>query len=518
MNPQKKSGKNLTPFLWAAVGILALGALFARAVYPEYLWLTIGIAVLLVAALALLVKENHKALRTRSVAFGVNSMVTVVLVVAIVAVLNFLVSRYPKKLDLTQNKVHTLSDQTEKVVKGLKQDVKATLFAKFGQREELRPLLDNYSGLNPKFQVEFVDPDKEPTRAKQLGIRKYGTLHLSYGNREQQIEDFNEEKLTNALIKMSKDKAPMLCALTGHGEKSFTSQEADGYEGTRKMLVAQAYEIKDVSLLQEGKVPENCDALAIIGPSKPFIGNDLKILTDYFANGGRAIIALDLNLKGGEPVADLLGLLRSWHVEPVPALIVDPVSRAFGVDAAAPVIATFATDSPITKDFKGASAPSIFPFTRPLDISKDAPTGMVKWLAQSTPQSWGVVDLSKLAKGAVKLETNDRRGPLNVAVSVEGKQKDSKATRNTRLAVFGTSAFATNQYSRFGFNQDFFLNAVSWVLEDESMISIRAKEDAPSRVDMSQKEGTVIFLLTVIVMPLLIAVSGIVVWVWRRRL
>jgi ABC-type uncharacterized transport system involved in gliding motility auxiliary subunit len=109
-------------------------------------------------------------------------------------------------------------------------------------------------------------------------------------------------------------------------------------------------------------------------------------------------------------------------------------------------------------------------------------------------------------------------GPLDAAIAVEGKQKDSKAPRNTRLVVFGTSNFANNNFSRYGANSDFFLNATAWVMEDESTISIRAKDEGASRVELSQKQGMFIFLLTVIVIPVSIAVAGIVVWVLRRRL
>jgi ABC-type uncharacterized transport system involved in gliding motility auxiliary subunit len=96
--------------------------------------------------------------------------------------------------------------------------------------------------------------------------------------------------------------------------------------------------------------------------------------------------------------------------------------------------------------------------------------------------------------------------------------KDSKATRNTRLVVFGSSLFAVNGLVNRGGNLDFFLNSVSWIMEDESLISIRTKEEAPSRVELSARQSGFVFILTVILIPLLIAVAGIVIWVLRKRL
>ncbi len=508
---------NRTALLWFSTGFLLLALLFARVVYPELIWATAAIALPLVATLSALIHQNRQALRTRSAAYGLNSAVTILLVIAIVGVLNFLFSRYPQKLDLTKNKVHTLSDQTEKVIQGLKNPVKAVVYAKASAREQIRPLLDNLKAINPKFEVEYVDPDKEPARARQAGIKKYGTLQLIVGARDNKIEDANEEKITNTLIKLLKDKAQVLCAITGHGEKSFSSLEADGLDSAKKQLANQSYEVKDVNLVQEAKVPDTCSAIAVMGPSKAFFEPEVKAIREYLANGGRGIIAVDVNVKGGEYSPEIFNVLADWHVKANQALIVDPLSRMFGVDASVSIIATFSKDNAITKDFQGNL---VFPFARPLEVVTGAPAGLnVQWLTQTTPKSWGESDLSELAKGQVQMnEGKDKMGPLTVAVAVEGKQKDSKAARNTRLVVFGTSLFATNNYSRHGGNMDFFMNAASWVMEDESLISIRAKEEGPGKVELSQKAGQAVFLITVIILPLLISAAGVTVWAMRRRL
>ena len=280
--------------------------------------------------------------------------------------------------------------------------------------------------------------------------------------------------------------------------------------------MSQSYEVKDINLIQDNKIPDTCDAIAILGPTKPFFEPEIKIIRDYL-NGGRAVIAIDVNIKGGEYSPELLSLLGEWNIKSTPqAMIVDPISKMLGVDASVSVIAAFNKDQAITKDMQGNS---FFPFLRPLDIEKTDPALKADWLGQTTNKSWAVTDMRALSSGQVKFnEGKDRTGPLNAAVAISGKKKDSKGTRESRLVVFGTSAFATNNWQRYGGNLDFFLNSVSWAMEDETLISIRAKEEGPGKVELSQKQGTVIFLLTVIVIPLLVAVGGIVVWVLRRRL
>ena len=279
-------------------------------------------------------------------------------------------------------------------------------------------------------------------------------------------------------------------------------------------------QVKDFNLVQDAKggpIPDTCDAIAILGPTKGFFPQETKLIEDYLAKGGRAVVAIDLDIKGGEPIGDLLPVLARWHIKPLKSMIVDPVSQRFNLDASVPVISTYSKENAITKDFQISS---FFPLTRPLEVIAGAPAGMnVQWLAKTLPVSWAETDLAGLARGAVSQNAGvDTAGPLTAAVAVEGKLKDSKATRNTRMVVFGTSQFATNNFGRIGGNLDFFVNSISWALEDESLISIRAKEDGPGKIELSQKQGTFIFLATVIVIPLLISAAGVAVWAVRRKL
>lgn len=524
MAETKRSSRTSAPIdilLWIGAGVLFIALLFARLVWSEIEWLSIVLGLLFVADLGLLVKRNFSAMRSRQAAFGFNSTITILLVIAIVGVLNFLAVKYPQKLDLTKSKINTLNDQTVKVVKGLQKPVKAAMFTKVTARDRFKPLFDSYKALNSKFEVEYVDPDREPTRAKTAGIKKYDTLQLTVGTRESKVEEITEEKVTNALIKLLKERSSTLCTITGHGEKSFGVNEAEGYAAVKKGLLEQSYEVKDFQLLQDakdGKIPlETCDAVAVIGPTKSFVGPEVKILGDYLRAGGRAIFALDVNVKGGDYSPELTTLLAAWNIKVENGIIVDPVSKMIGVDAAVPVVASYSREHAITKDFQPNS---FFPFVRPVSaIPAGTPDIKATWIAQTTPQSWAVTDTKQLASGQIRFtEGRDRKGPISVAVASEGRQKDASAPRPTRLVVFGTALMASNQYSHLGGNLDLFLNAVSWTLEDESLISIRARDEESSKVELTQKAGMAIFLITVVLAPLVIAVLGVVNWVRRRKL
>lgn len=509
--------------LWIVEGMLTLLLMFGYAMYPDLVYLGGILGAAWVLVLALIVREHRGSYNKRAAAFGAQSVLTALIVIAIVAVINFLAVKNEFKFDLTKNRLFTLSDQTQKLIKGLNKDVQAVVYAKMSEREAYRQLLEDYRSLNPKrFSIEYVDPDKEPTRVKQNLIRKSGTIQLIYGPGEAQkdtkIDEPTEEKLTNSLIKMMKDKAQVICSLVGHGEKSFVSGEAaDGLDTLKKALVAQMYEVKDLNLMQEGKVPAECGVIAVFGPTKALFPQEAQLLSAWIDNGGRAMIALDVNVRGGAEYApEVNQILSSWGVTPVNALVIDPMSRLLGADAAVPIIDSFAQDSAITRDFQGQRCP--FAFARPLEISQGNPGITLNGIAKTNPRAWGETDIKSLASGKAGLDGSDKKGPLTVAVTADGKKAGSTAARNTRLLVTGSSSFATNNYIRFGGNQDFVVNGMSWLLEDESMISIRPKEQDGGRLELSQDAGRVILLITLVIMPGIMLVAGIFVWVRRRRL
>lgn len=507
------------PLHWIITIALAFITAGVWSIFSDIQWAAYGSLALLILSIGNLIWRTRKSINARSAAFGLNSGITILLVLALVGVVNFLLQKHVWKWDLSRAKLNTLSDQTQKVVKNLKVPVKGVFFAKTQQEEKMKysPLFEDYRALNSKFEIEYVDPDKDTVRAANSGIKTYQTLLLKVGSREMKIEEPTEEKLTNALIKLSKEKSETICYPTSHGEKSFVNVEATGLEAMRKTLENQSYTFQEVDLRSETKLSEKCSVISILGPVSAYFPNEIKALKDYLNAGGRAFIALDLGLKSNpELVPELSDLLKEWGVRLAPALILDPLSRMNQLEATVPATSSFSKESSITRELQGVA---VLPLSRPVEILKNAPTELkIQWLVQTTPGSWGEANLDSLKKGgAVNFdEGTDIRGPMNALVSIEGKKNGTNASRNTRIVVAGTSLFGTNQWSRFGINRDLFANSVSWLVDDESLISIRNREDENSLIQLTQLQGGIIFYVTVLLIPFGIAVSGIIVW-WRRK-
>lgn len=498
------------PLLWATTLLLFILSLFAKVAKPEWPMLFIGLASLFIITLILIIYVNRKNFKRENTIRGVSSITTVVLVLALLGLVNFIGFRYPKKLDFTKNKINTLSDQSRKAIQNTKEPLKLTLFSKPEQADDFRPLLDNIKTISNKTEVEFIDPLKESIRAQKAGLRSdTPTLVLSVGTRDQLIESPTEEKITNALIKLSKTNAIELCQIIDHGEKNFESNEVIGYSSAKLILEKQSTKIKTVNLITEGKIPADCSAIAVMGPNKAFFPQEMKIISDYLISGGKAFIALDLSLKGNTPETspEFLQLLKTYSINVEQMLIIDPVSKAFQLDATLPIVATYSKEHPITRETTGNS---LFPFSRPLTLLKGDPSVKLTSLAETTPNSWGESDIKGLLAGSAGFSKGDLKGPMTVAAAVEkGK---------TRIVVFSSSQVGSNQYSRFGNNLDLFSNSISWILEDESSISIRKNADVGGQIELSPRAAGIISLITIVIIPLLLIIAGVIIWMYRKKL
>jgi ABC-type uncharacterized transport system involved in gliding motility auxiliary subunit len=97
-------------------------------------------------------------LKTRQTKYSVYLVVYLAVILAVLGAVNFLANRYNKSYDSTANKQFSLSEQTLKVVKGLKNDLKISYFDTSDRFPQAKDLLDRYATLSPHVKANFVDP------------------------------------------------------------------------------------------------------------------------------------------------------------------------------------------------------------------------------------------------------------------------------------------------------------------------------------------------------------------------
>ncbi|MAR69356.1 MAG: hypothetical protein CMH74_02425 [Nitrospina sp.] len=456
---------------------------------------------------------------SRSAQHGTNAVILISVLLGVMIFINLLILRHKYRFDFTEGSLFTLAPQTKKFIKDLPREVKLTAFFQIETPEKVAfsNLIEGYLEETEKITITYVDPDKNPAITKRYGVTTYGTIVLESGKKETKIQNAMEENLTNALLKVTRDEQKVIYFLEGHGENQIESMENEGYQNAKKNLEQDGFLVKPLLLLQTGEVPEDASVLVIAGPQKPIQEEEQTELQSYLGKGGAMMMLVDPKSKHGmEP------FLKNWGIQLGKNIVIDPLSKLFGGDFAAPVVNQY-TAHDITSNF---SLATIFPIIQSVQEIPNSKVETVELLKTSN-NSWGESDFES---GTVNFDAeSDLKGPVSVAVvasklldSEETHQKNKetqghkKSQPKATLVVIGDSDFANNRYSNFSGNGDFFLNTVSWLAEEENLISIRPKKRKNTPIHLTRSWGSAIFVLGIFVFPGIVAGAGLRIW-WRRR-
>lgn len=494
----------------------------------------IAAAVLVLAHLLLKWEDVTGLLGGRSAKYGTNTAVAVLVVLGILGALNWFAARYPKRFDLTKGQRYSLSDQTKKVVSGLKDEVRITYFQRQrdmprGQGQER---LKDYQALSDKLKVEFVDPVQHPAKAQTYDVRgPWPILVVERGTTRERATNDSEQDITNTLIKVTREGKKTVCFAEGEGERDLDDSSERGFSGVKNALTKNQYETKKVLLLREKKVPTDCTVFVMGSPEKDLLPEATSALRDYVKGGGKLLAMSDAPMKNVTPGYD--ALLKEWNVEAGKDVVVDVsgMGQMFGAGEFTPIAMSYPFHE-ITKDFKVMTA---FHMARSMLAGTASVEGVTAQnLLETSRESWAEIDLS--LKGQIAYdEGKDKKGPvsLGVVATIRGKAPEPSPSPSPspspgeaaeekpkapegRLVALGDADFASNALLGFQGNQDFFLNVVAWLAQDVDLISIRAKEPDDQRMFLTLAQKQNVAWIALLVLPGLFVVLGVATW-WRRR-
>src|SRR5579864_101439 len=276
-------------------------------------------------------------IKARQTKYAAYAAAYILIVIAAVIVANVLADRYNKSYDSTTNKRYSLSDQTAKIVKGLKQNATITYFNQSTRFRDGKDLLDQYANLSPKVQVKYVDPDKDPQLARAAGFRNFGAAVVQVGAKKEDAKSMTEEGITGAFIRDLKSNTRTICFITGSGEHQIDDSGRFGYSRLKDLLGKDEYSAKSINLLAKAEVPSDCTVLVVGGPTGDYQQPEVDATKKYVEDGGRALLMLDPPLKfGRSEIADnttFADLLQTWGVTFDKDLILDlnPIGQLVGV-------------------------------------------------------------------------------------------------------------------------------------------------------------------------------------------
>jgi ABC-type uncharacterized transport system involved in gliding motility auxiliary subunit len=470
--------------------------------------------------------------------WGLNAAAALGLALALVLMANLLARRHPLRLDWSAGRSQSLSGRTLSLLNGLDEEVEALVCFRSSDPllRPIRTLLRDYSLASPRLRVEVVDPDRDIARAKALApalgglepnvvvfrnarrrvvVRRddlavFDDAPVLAGQPARLLLFKGESAFSSALQRLDQEGTPRVYFLSGHGERSLEDYDpAGGYSDLARFLRRQNLEPRTLFLGDTDAVPSDAAALVVAGPSHPLAPAERDRLRDYLERGGRLMALLDLGTR-----SDLEPFLAEWGVRVGPQRVVDKtltgrdvLVRLYGRHpAVAPLagITTILNLPRLVQPLAGSegAAPS----------TADRPT--VSVLAWTSEDGFATPDLES-AQPAFNDET-DLRGPVALAVAAE---RGPAAELNvelapTRLVVIGDSSLVANGAFRLGYNTDFFMAALNWLLERDQVLPIEPRPPGRFRIILGQRQATRIFWLLVVGFPSVAVAAG---WLVRRR-
>jgi ABC-type uncharacterized transport system involved in gliding motility auxiliary subunit len=453
-------------------------------------------------------------LKARQTKYGAYAALYILVVLAIVVVANVLADRFNKSYDTTSNKRYSLSDQTKKIVAGLKQNANITYFNQSTRFQQGKDLLDQYANLSTKVHVDYVDSDKNPELARAAGVREFGTAVVQIGDKKETAKSMTEEGITGAFIRDLKGATRTVCFVGGSGEHAIDDTERDGFSQFKDLVSKDEYQARAIDLLQKAEVPADCTTVVIAGPTHDYLQPQVDAIKSYVENGGRAFFMFDPPVQfGRSQVATndaLTNLLQSWGVTLDKDIILDlnPMGQLAGLGPQVALVTTY-SGQPIVSQMRGSAVG--FPLSRSMQI-RNADKTSVEKLFDSSSSSLATYNLSSPEVSVA--DPNNRKGPLTIAAA--GTYNTGKQNSQGRFVVTGSSSWAANRFLGFNGNSDLALNALNWLASDEDLISIRPKQQEDRRVTMTRAQLILVRAISQFVLPLMVVLAGTLVW-WKRR-
>jgi hypothetical protein len=474
---------------------------------------------------------------------GFNSLLTIVLAVAVLGLLNYFGYRYYYRHDFSKGSYYRLSEKTVRLLQSLPEPVTiSTSLSTSPIRAEIETLLREYKYKGrDKVHLEFIDSAVDLTRAEELA-KKYGldpskenVVILEYKDKHQVLNDTEladwtqaspmtgqaaqlkafkgEQQFTSALQSLYEGKTSRVYFLTGHGERDLRNTTPGGLGGLAIYLGRDNLAAGPLNLAATPAVPADADALVIAGPRIPLTPGEVQAVAAYLDAKGKVIVLQDPQVVSGlEPVLQRYGI----------QLQDDRVLARVHMGGADVLLhtaqATVYADHPAVRALKGLNlqlenARSLAPAKDPANPNLSKVVALAK-----TPDAifWGETNFDD-PKPQYDAGT-DIAGPLTLAMAYDGGELPGDAVKlaGTRLAVVGSSTFLTNE-KLDATGLDFFLNLLNWMLKKDAAMGIspRAPQEFGLNVGPLQK-STIIFLCLVFA-PGVAAAAGAAVWFSRRK-
>ena len=472
-------------------------------------------------------KRNKKLLK-----HGTYSMAVTAVVIAIVVVLNLVVQEIPSKyreIDLSSQKLYTIGEQTEKILKNLKKDVTLYYIAQDGtESSDIKNLLEKYEEGSKHITVEQKDPAVSPKFASQYTsdnisnnsiivvcgdkskVVDYSSMYetsINYQTYSQEVTGFDGEgQLTSAINYVVSDNMPVLYNLEGHDESSMSE--------TMKETIEKAnIEIKSLNLLSEEAVPDDAECLFIFAPATDLTKEEADKIISYLENGGKALIVSNYT---DEDMSNFESVLENYGVQPVDGIVLEGNTDNY-VSQNPYYLLPNIESGEITSELSSQSRYVLVPLAQGIkkadNIRDTLNISSILTTSDSAYSKTNLKDMDTMEK-----EGGDIEGPFDLAVSITEKVGDDK---ETQIAYFASASIFNDSINSMvsGTNYELLSASLAWMCstDDSNQISIPSKSYDTTTLTVPTADINFWSIFVTGVLPVCILLIGFGIWMKRRK-
>lgn len=460
---------------------------------------------------------------------GSYSIAITAIVIAIVIAANLVMAEIPSQytqVDVSEQKLYTISDDTQKLLKSLDEDVTMYFIVQSDNKDgTVEKLLERYEDASSHIKVKQMDPVLHPSftdkyTSEELAensvivvcedkskIVDYSSMYQqemnSYSMSYETTGFDGEGQLTSAISYVTSNDLPMMYNIEGHGESSLSSSlESSIKKGN--------IDVQSLNLLTEGKVPEDADCILINSPTSDFSEDEKNAVIEYLEDGGKALIFSDYT---AEDMKNFDEILRTYGVEREDGIIFEGDSQHY-LSQMPYYLVPDINSTDITQDLKEKGTYVLVPVAQGIKkIDKYRDSLDIQSLLSTTTSSYSKVNMNS---ETLEKEEGDIDGPFDTAVSI---REEVDEDTETQIVYFSISAILQEQVNQMvsGGNIDLVMDCLSWMCKSENTVSVQAKDLTVSYLTWTGHAAGSWSICLVLVIPGAILILGVVIWMRRRK-
>lgn len=484
-------------------------------------------------------------LRKKWLVNGTKTFLIVAILIAAYIALNLGINEIDlPKIDVTENKIYTLSDASKDAISKIDQEIKLYAYG-FSEKDSFIDLLKQYNKVNDKITYEILTEESNYDMVKKYELSEgYYSVILKSGDTEKIVSsdefttydyttyeriDTTEQVMTNSILALTEENKPKVYFVEGHEE--FSSSELGVLNG---YLKNEAFEVETLNIASQGNIPEDCDLLAIMSPNKDFFESEVASIKDYINRGGKIYFSMD-TMSSEASFPNIQSILDEYGVSVENGYVLEMASNQAISQYPYVFMPQVSASHKITSDISTDSYMWLM-YSARLKYKSDEELENLKVnkenLLSTSEEAIFVTDLSSdlnTAKSSGKAETSEIAAILTKNVGTaseqsEGNEAENNTNLESKLVIVATGNFITDYtsplsesypLSAIGSNKDFVINAMAYLGDKGNTLTIR--KDMASSTYQPTNAQNIIVTTIVFAVPVLIIIVGIVVWSLRKR-